>query len=67
MTPYMSFLLPPFKTTLANFEVGTSENQVLWASIIDIISKTFSYDEGSACLVFGFSFVDLTATSSILA
>lgn len=45
MTPYMSFLLPPF-TELLNLYKQSSVNEELWLAVVQVVTKSFAVDEG---------------------
>ncbi|KAG6836982.1 hypothetical protein H0H93_016935 [Arthromyces matolae] len=47
MNPYMSFLLTAFIDTLKSFSTGTSNNQLLWASVIEVLKKSLLCDDGA--------------------
>ncbi|KAJ3530702.1 hypothetical protein NM688_g7673 [Phlebia brevispora] len=46
ITPYMSFLVQPFSDLLQDF-TKSAGNQELWLGIVNILSKSFSVDEGA--------------------
>jgi hypothetical protein len=50
MTGYMSFLLVPFKTILAQNNTESSEQQALWSSVIEIVTQSLADDEGGEFL-----------------
>ncbi|KIP06398.1 hypothetical protein PHLGIDRAFT_128310 [Phlebiopsis gigantea 11061_1 CR5-6] len=46
MTPYMSFLLPPFTETLEAYSKSL-EDEDLWLAMIQTVSKSLAHDEGA--------------------
>ncbi|KAJ6630100.1 hypothetical protein B0H10DRAFT_1984968 [Mycena sp. CBHHK59/15] len=47
MNPYMSFLLPPFVSALKEYSAGTVEDTAFWTCIIDIFTKSLTFDDGA--------------------
>jgi len=47
MSTYMSFLLQPFTGLLQAFSASSAGDQKLWLCIIDILKKSFIFDEGA--------------------
>jgi len=47
MSPYMSFLLRPFLDILDSQSTPEGDNQVLWACVIEVITKSLNVDDGA--------------------
>ncbi|KAG6866336.1 hypothetical protein C0991_005803 [Blastosporella zonata] len=43
----MSFLLAPFVETLKSFTTGASDDQALWAGIVETLTRSLSCDDGA--------------------
>ena len=47
MVPYMSFLLQPSRDILKAFTSSTSDNFILWSSVIQTFTRALNFDDGS--------------------
>lgn len=50
MTPYMTFVIEPLADLLGLFGAGTADDQPLWTSCMENLSKSLAVDEGSECI-----------------